>query len=164
MEQYRVSSLSFGELILGKYLAYLILAGLIAAILTAFTYFVLGTPIIGFWLHYVAVVAALIFASLGIGIFLSLVSRSTNQAVQFSMLILLASVFLGGFFIDTADLWWPVRAIAWTLPTTSGVAMLHDVMLRGLPPSTQVLAGLTLMGVAAMAVNLILARRRMLAQ
>ena len=54
------------------------------------------------------VVALLSFASLGLGLLISTIVDSERQAVQLSMLVLLASVFFSGFvlpldqFIDAA--------------------------------------------------------------
>src|SRR3546814_2948786 len=58
-------------------------------------------------------------------------SDSERQAVQLSLLVLLASVFFSGFVLAVDEFTPPVRAIAYTLPVTHGIQLLQDFMLRG---------------------------------
>jgi ABC-2 type transport system permease protein len=61
----------------------------------------------------------------------SLLSRTDTQAVQYSMIVLLASLFFSGFFLATERLAYPARIVSWLLPATFGISLLRDVMLRG---------------------------------
>jgi ABC-2 type transport system permease protein len=131
MELFRVAPISAFETIIGKYMSYLLFIGIIAAILTALLIFGLGTPLLGDWALYGLILLALIFTSLGYGFILSLISETTSQAVQYSMILLLASVFFTGFFLSLEMLWEPVRIISWILPATYGIQLLQNVMLRG---------------------------------
>lgn len=105
--------------------------------------------------------AALIFASLTIGFTISLVSESDSQAVQYSMIVLLASVFFSGLIIRLESLLEPVRAVSWALPATYGIQMLQTIMLRGQSPEPLLLGGLGLIGVMFLFAALILAQRRL---
>jgi ABC-2 type transport system permease protein len=131
MELFRVAPISAFETIVGKYMSYMLFIGIIGAILTALLIFGLGTPLLGDWLMYALIIVALIFTSLGYGFVLSLLSETTSQAVQYSMIVLLASVFFTGFFLSLEMLWGPVRIISWILPATYGIQLLQNVMLRG---------------------------------
>jgi len=77
------------------------------------------------------VVALLIVASLGLGLLISIISDSERQAVQLSLLVLLASVFFSGFVLPISEFNGPVRAGAYLIPVTSGISLIQDVMLRG---------------------------------
>ena len=70
-------------------------------------------------------------ASIGLGLLIAVVSDSERQAVQLSLLLLLASVFFSGFVLPIAEFTEPVRAVAYTLPVTHGIRLLQDLMLRG---------------------------------
>ena len=135
MELFRVSPLSAAEALFGKYISYMLFGGVIAAILSALLVFVLHVPMLGNWWYFALVLAAVLFTSLGIGFAISIVSQTDSQAVQYSMIILLASVFFSGFIMSLDMLWLPVRVISWMLPTTYGTLLLRDIALRGTDPN-----------------------------
>ncbi len=64
----------------------------------------------------VLAVALLLLASICVGLLIAVVSDSERQAVQLSLLVLLASVFFSGFVLPITEFSEPVRAIAYTLP------------------------------------------------
>jgi ABC-2 type transport system permease protein len=161
MELFRVSPISAGEMLIGKYASYLIFGGLIAAALTALLYFALGVPMLGDWRYYALALAGLLFASLGIGFVISLISQTDSQAVQYSMIVLLTSVFFSGFILALETLWAPVRTISWALPATYAIILLRDIMLRGALPNAIFLGGLGAIGLALLVVAWLLLRRRM---
>lgn len=107
----------------------------------------LGVPILGDPLHYMLVLATLLFTSLGFGFVISLASQTDSQAVQYAMILLLAGVFFSGFFVALYLLWEPVRLISWMLPVTYGMLLLQQVMLLGDTPDVRLLGDLALMGI-----------------
>jgi ABC-2 type transport system permease protein len=153
MELFRVSPLSAGEALFGKYISYMLFGGVIAAILSALLVFVLHVPMLGNWWNFTLVIAAVLFTSLGIGFAISIVSQTDSQAVQYSMITLLASVFFSGFIMSLDMLWEPVRVISYLLPTTYGTLMLRDIALRGMVPNWGLLSGLIGMGLVLMLVS-----------
>ncbi len=161
IELFRVAPITPGEVLAGKYLSYMLFGGLLAAALTLLLRFVLGVPMAGSWLAFGLVLALLLFASLGIGFVISLLSRSDSQAVQLSMLVLLASVFFSGIFTALYLLIPAVRTIAWMLPVTYGIQLLQTVMLRGAAPDWRLLAGLLLIGLVLLGVAWVLTKRLM---
>ena len=87
---------------------------------------VLGVPLLGGWLPLVGIVLLLTFASLGVGLLISLVADSERQAVQLSMILLLASVFFSGFVLPVTDFAEWTQYLAYSLPVTHGIALLQD--------------------------------------
>jgi ABC-2 type transport system permease protein len=140
---------------------YLIFGGILAAILTAFVILGLRVPMLGDWRNYALVVGALLFASLGIGFLISLVSQGDSQAVQLSMIVLLATVFFSGFFLRLDLLWEPVRVVAWLLPATYGILLLQDILLRGPLTQPYLVAALLGIGVTLFFFDWLLLRRQM---
>lgn len=159
MELFRVSPLSAAEALFGKYISYMLFGGIIAAILSAILVFALRVPMLGNWWNFVLVIAAVLFTSLGIGFAISIVSQTDSQAVQYSMITLLASVFFSGFIMNLGMLWEPVRVISWMLPTTYGTLMLRDIALRGLDPNWSLLVSLFAIGLLLMIISWLLMRR-----
>lgn len=114
---------------------------------------------LGTWLSYGLVIAALVFTSLGFGFVISLLVETDSQAVQYSMIVLLASVFFSGLFMGLQMLWEPVRMVSWALPATYGVVLLRDIMLRGHMADPILLTGLTAIGIGLFLVAWVLLRR-----
>jgi ABC-2 type transport system permease protein len=159
MELFRVSPLSAAEALLGKYLSYMLFGGVIAAALSALLVFILHVPMLGNWWNFSLVIVAVLFTSLGIGFTISIVSQTDSQAVQYSMIVLLASVFFSGFIMSLDMLLKPVRVISWMLPTTYGTILLRDIALRGIAPSWVYLGGLFAIGLVLMLISWRLMRR-----
>lgn len=147
-ELFRAAPVTTAELVVGKYLAFTILGGLIAAALAAGLVFALGVPMVGSWTVVVTTVLLLLLASTGLGFVLALLANSDSQAVQYAMLVLLASIFFSGFLLSL-ERFRPVMGwIARILPVTSGVVLLRDEMLRGqliTPLHLPLLAGLAIL-------------------
>ncbi len=159
MELFRVSPLSAAEALFGKYISYMVFGGVIAAILSALLVFALHVPMLGNWWNFNLVIAAVLFTSLGIGFTISIVSQTDSQAVQYSMIVLLASVFFSGFIMSLDMLWQPVKVISWLLPTTYGTLLLRDIALRGIDPNWALLGGLIAIGLVLMLISWWLMRR-----
>lgn len=145
MELMRAAPINPLEVMIGKYISFILFLGSLAAILTGLVVWLLGVPLSGSLSMYALVIFLVILVSLGIGFLISTFARSDSQAIQFSMVLLLASIFFSGFFLPLYRLWWPAQTISWAMPATYGLTMLQDVMLRGAHPESWlywVLAGL----------------------
>jgi ABC-2 type transport system permease protein len=131
MDLFRVSPVRPFELIVAKVLSYGLLGGFIAFISIVLLVGVLGVPMLGPAILVAAVIGALLLASLGLGLLISIVSDSERQAVQLSLLALLASMFFSGFVLRIEEFNQPVQVAAQLLPVTHGIRLLQDLMLRG---------------------------------
>ena len=146
-EFFEVSPLRPGELLAGQFLTYFgLVLGVnlaVAAILTGF----LGVPVEGGYVRACLAMALLTAASLGIGFLISALSRSQLQAVQVSMLLLIASGFFAGFLFPLTEMRGPGVAVSNFLPATYGIRALQDVMIRG-----ETISGYDLLGLGVIAV------------
>jgi ABC-2 type transport system permease protein len=131
MEVFRVAPVNAWEIIAGKVLAYVLIGGSIAAVTVWLLVGPLHIPMLGSTTAIAGTIGLLLLASLGIGLVIAVVSDSERQAVQLSLLLLLASVFFSGFVIAISEFSEPVRAAAYLLPVTSAIGLLQDLMLRG---------------------------------
>jgi ABC-2 type transport system permease protein len=161
IELFRVAPITAFETLVGKFLSYLFFEILLAGVITALAIWVLKVPMYGSWQDYALAVVVLLFTSLAVGFLISLVSSTDTQAVQYSMLLLLTSIFFSGFFLDLRLMWEPMKVLAWSLPATYGIQMLQNVMLRGATVQPLLLGGLALIGAGLFVVNWVLLRRRM---
>jgi ABC-2 type transport system permease protein len=134
MELMRAAPVNAFEVLLGKYVSFTVFLGFLTAVLTVLIHWGIGVPIIGSWPLYALVACLVILVSLGFGFLISSFARSDSQAIQFAMIILLASIFFSGFFLQLYRLRWPAQTISWLMPSTYGLRMLQDIMLRGDQP------------------------------
>ena len=131
IELFRISPVSAWEVVVGKILGFGFLCAVIALASLALMIYGLGVPMLGTPIQLAGVVGLLIVASLGLGLLISIVSDSERQAVQLSLLVLLASVFFSGFVLPISEFSTPVRVAANLIPVTTGIVLMQDVMLRG---------------------------------
>ena len=131
VDLFRVAPVSTLEVLLGKYVAFGILCLLIGLLVAILMLQFLGLPLLGGWRAFLIVISLVTFASLGLGLLISIVADSERQAVQLAMLVLLASVFFSGFVLPVEEFVPQVRWFAYALPVTHGIRLLQDTMLRG---------------------------------
>ena len=153
-EFFEVSPLGPGELLVGKFLTYFVLVlgtNLAVAAVLAIS---LGIPIGAGIPAMVLAMGLVTAASLGLGFLISALAKSQLQAVQVSMLLLIASVLFAGFLFPLSDMIQPAPAIAYFLPAAYGIRSLQEVMIRG-----EVISGLDIVGLLLIAaISLVLTR------
>jgi ABC-2 type transport system permease protein len=160
-ELLRVSPVRPTEVVIGQYVSYGTLTLAAGGALFALMMVTMGVPMLGDWTQLAAVGAALILTSLGVGFVISLLAQNEQQAAQLSMLILLASVFLGGFSFTLDRIDWPVRAISYALPATYAIRSMQDEMLRGFSRYPLDTVVLVVAAAAAFCLTLVLYRKEM---
>jgi ABC-2 type transport system permease protein len=157
---FRVAPVGAPATVIGKYLAYLAMGLTVGVVLMTAVVALLDVPLSGEPLEALVVMALTLFASIGVGFVISLASRSDAQAVQYTMIVLLASLFFSGFFLSSEQLHGPARAVGWLLPVTYGMRLLRDVMLRGTSLDAEIVLAFAGYGVAALALSIAGASRR----
>lgn len=158
-ELFRISPVNSFEILVGKYIGFGLIGAVIAGLVSALLVGVLGLPLLGDPWSFVGIIALLVAASLGVGLLISVVSDSERQAVQLSLLVLLASVFFSGFVLPVREFRPELQAVSYGLPVTHGIRLLQDVMLRGgtnAPWQVAVLGGIA---AVLLVVNAFLLRR-----
>lgn len=161
-ELFRVAPMTVLETLLGKYVAYLLLGGGLALVLFGALVVGLGVPFAGPLPGVAAVTLLVLAASIGLGFVFALLADSDSQAVQYAMLLLLASIFFTGFLLSLDRFRQWVAVVAWPIPAAEGVQALRDLMLRGTPLGGDALRHLLLLTVVyfAAAWALLVVRQR----
>ena len=134
LEFFGVAPVSLFQVLIGKYLAYLLFVGLISAALFSLLIWGLHVPFLGSIGIFIAYVFLFILASIGVGFLVSIISNTETQAVQLSMLVLLTSVFFSGFILPLENFRNAIREISYLIPMTMGMRGFQDMMLRGRQP------------------------------
>jgi ABC-2 type transport system permease protein len=131
LELFRVAPVGAFEILAGKFLAYGFLCAAVGAISLSLLVGVLHIPFLASPAPVALILGALIAASLALGLAIAVVSDSERQAVQLSLLVLLASVFFGGFVLAIDQFLPWAQVLAYLLPVTHGTRLLQDLILRG---------------------------------
>ncbi len=160
VELFRAAPLTPAETLTGKTLGYLALGGSIATALTGMMLGLFDVPMRGSWLQYALLMAAVLVTSIGVGFVISGISETETQAVQYSMIALLAAIFFSGFFLTLDRLHPTVRSVAKLIPGSYGIQGLQDVMFRGVVVDAGNLATLAGYGAVVFLLAWLLLRRR----
>ena len=159
MEIFRVSPANTPEILIGKYIGFGLLNMLVAGILLGLIVGLLKVPFLGSPPLLALTLLLITFASLGLGLVISLVADSERSAVQLSLLVLLASVFFSGLVLPVDEFALPVQIGSHVLPVTNGIRLLQDIMLRGGTYAAHHLAILAGVGAALFVIAGVLLRR-----
>ncbi len=131
LEQLFVTPVSRAGLLLGKLVPYALLAFGETLIVMNVMVYVFGVPIRGdIWLLSVLSFLFLLCA-LGLGLFVSTVSRTQLQAFQFAFIIMLPSVLLSGFMFPRSQMPGPIYLATYVIPVTYYLEILRGIVLRG---------------------------------
>jgi ABC-2 type transport system permease protein len=159
VEIFNVTPIDATQVVLGKYLAYMVFI-VITGLLLMGSLAIIGVPLPASWPQFVLLIVLLALASLGYGFLLSVLSNSDSQAIQFSMLALLLALFFSGFFIPLENFAPFVQWIGLSMPMTHGIIGLRDLLLNGVDVAMQTWLALTLMVVVTFAVVVVAVRRQ----
>ncbi|HEX2155082.1 MAG TPA: ABC transporter permease [Acidimicrobiia bacterium] len=162
-ELFRVGPVRVGEFLAGKFLGYALLGIIVAGLLMALVVFVFGTPMFGSWVWASVILGLTMAASLGLGFIIAAAANTDAQAVQFSMLALLFTIFFSGLVVSLSRLVDGVRQVAYLAPATAGTEGLQDVMFRGAAPSGVDLAILLIYSIVSLVLAYVWLQRRQVA-
>jgi ABC-2 type transport system permease protein len=161
IDRFRSSPMRATELVSGKVLAFGLLGSLISAISVWLLVSLLGVPMLGTPGAIALVIGLLLVASLGLGLLISVISDSERQAVQLSLLTLLASMFFSGFVLRISEFQPALQVAAYALPVTHGISLLQELMLTGTVTQAWQLAALTVIAGLLLTVSWGLVRREL---
>lgn len=131
LEQLAVSPLSSFELMLGKVLPYVFIALVDFLIVFAIGIWWFGVPFKGELLPFLGVSLAFLVCSLGIGLIVSTVSETQQQAMQLAIFTLVPQFILSGFVFPLDAIPWGIRWLSYLMPLTYYVPISRGVFLKG---------------------------------
>jgi len=128
---YRLSPASGAEVLTGKYLGLGLMVAIVAAGVTALVLLALSVPVLAGLGWLVLALALFLLTALAMGFVLGMVTRTEEAAIQVAMMVLIASVALGGLLAPLEQLSPPLLAAAHLLPVTTGRVLLEAALFRG---------------------------------
>ncbi len=131
MEQLLVSPLRPAELILGKTLPFGLISLADVALITTIAVFWFDVPIQGsLWLLFGATVVYLLSA-LGIGLFISTISRTQQQALMSTFLFFQPSIMLSGFVFPIQNMPTVIQYLTYGNPLRYFLVIIRGIFLKG---------------------------------
>lgn len=131
IEQLVVTPITGLELLLGKIIPLIGLGYLEITITLGLANLWFGMPIKGSLLLLYVLSLAFFFSTLGIGVLISTVSKTFQQAVQVAQLLLLPSILLSGFIFPRESLPYWLQVIGGAFPLTYFVVVIRGILIKG---------------------------------
>jgi len=131
IEQLMVTPIRPIELIVGKIIPYVLVAFFDVLEVLALGVFWFRVPIHGSLSLLLGLAAVFLLSSLGVGIFVSTVANTQQEAMLVVWLMLLPSIFLAGFFfpIEAMPNW--LQAISYLVPLRYMLVIIRGIILKG---------------------------------
>lgn len=131
LEQLAVMPLHPAAIIAGKITPYFVISLCNIAVITALASWIFGVPFVGSYAIYALLTTLFLFAVLGVGILISVVSQNTGQAIQLSVMTLMPQVLLSGLIFPLDSMAVGVRWLGYAMPLTWFTKAAQGIVLRG---------------------------------
>jgi len=131
MEQLLVTPANPMEIMLGKIIPYMVVAFFDFVLVMVCGVYIFDVPFAGNPVLLVVLGLAFLFVCLGLGLLVSTVSYTQQQAMQMAVFTLVPQILLSGFIFPLAAIPWAVRWIAYLAPLTYFLPISRGVFMRG---------------------------------
>jgi len=131
LEQLLVTPVRPLELMLGKSLPYAAAALVDAGVIVLLARLWFGVPLQGSVILLFALAAVFILTSLGLGLLISTVSQTQQQALLGAFFILMPSVLLSGFMFPIANMPWIIQQFTYLIPFRYFLEITRGIFLKG---------------------------------
>jgi ABC-2 type transport system permease protein len=131
IEQLIVTPLSSAELVVGKLTPYVLIAMIDMAEILIAGVLLFGVPINGSLPLLLLLSALFLVSTLGLGLFVSTLANTQQEAMLTSMFFLLPSIFLSGFLFPLAGMPWYLQAFSHIIPLRYFLIITRGIMLKG---------------------------------
>jgi ABC-2 type transport system permease protein len=148
MEQIMVTPIRPIEFILGKTVPFALIGFCQVLLITAVGVFWFGVPIRGYLAHLLLGAGLYMLTTLGIGLLISTVCQTQQQAMMTTFFFFMPAMLLSGFMFPIANMPEPVQWLTYLNPLRYFLVIIRGIFLKGvgldvLWPQT---AALTVMG------------------
>jgi ABC-2 type transport system permease protein len=133
LEQLMVTPVTKPELLTGKLIPYLLITLVQMVVAFIFAHFIHGTRVEGSVLSLFAFSGLYFFTTLGLGIFISTMVSSQQQAMFFSWFTMVIIILLSGFFVPVQNMPKAIRVLSFFNPMSHYLTALREIMIKGTP-------------------------------
>ncbi len=135
MEQIIVSPVTRLELILGKITPYVVIGYVQMTLILLVGWWVFGVPVVGSVALLYGVAFLFISANLAVGMTISTLAQTQQQAMQMTFFVFLPNVLLSGFMFPFEAMPRLAQAVGQCLPLSHFLRLVRGIVLRGAGPS-----------------------------
>ena len=133
LEQLMVTPLGKIELILGKQIPFLIYSFIELAIVLKLAEFIFRIHLAGSLSSLYLIVFLYLFTTLGLGLFVSTVAKTQQQALFLAWFIMVMMILLSGFFIPIENMPWVLKLITHFNPLRYMMTSVREIYLKATP-------------------------------
>ncbi len=131
LEQLMVTPIRAWQLVLGKIIPFIILAFIEINVAIGFVYLLFGIGIEGSYLLLMGEAAIFLMTTLGLGIFISTISETQQQALFVAWFFMIFAILLSGFFIPIPNMPEAVQYLTIINPLRYFLVVLREIYLKG---------------------------------
>lgn len=135
LDQLEVSPLSAGELIAGKTIPFGIIGLFDMVVVFAVALVWFDVPFRGHFLSLLGATVLYLLSGLGLGLFISTISRTQQEAFMGSFLVFMPAVLLSGFMFPISSMPASFRWLTLLNPVRHYIRIVRDVFLKGVGPA-----------------------------
>ena len=131
IEQLIVTPIRSWELLVGKLAPYVLIAFVDTVEILVLGVLLFGVPVAGSIPLLLACTALFLVTPLGIGLLISTLAKSQQEAIILSLFFLLPNIFLSGFFFPIAAMPEWLQAITYLFPLNYFLTIVRGIILKG---------------------------------
>lgn len=131
LEQLSVTPIRTGELLLGKILPFVVVAFVALSVALSVCFLWFRVPMRGSWGLLAAFAFLFLFNTLGLGILVSTVARSQQQALFMAWFILIFAVIMSGLFFPIENMPESMQTLTYLNPLRYFMVVLRELFLKG---------------------------------
>lgn len=162
MEQLAVTPIKSSELIVGKALPYAFIGMVDITFICAFAVFYFKVPLLGSLTLLFLTSLAFMLSTLAIGLLISTVSRTQQQAMMSSFFFMMPAILLSGFAFPIENMPLSIQYLAYLNPLRYFVVIIRSIFLKGTPAALLIeqIIPLVALGLATLSLAAIWFRKR----
>lgn len=154
LEQLVVTPIGKTSLMLGKTVPFAVVGYLQVTVILILGKLLFDVPMRGSLVLLYLLIAPFIIASLGMGLFISAVTKTQIQAMQLSFFFIMPNILLSGFIFPRSAMPEPAQWVGAALPLTYFLTVMRSVLLKGVEFSDVWRQALVLTGFAVLLVGM----------
>jgi len=131
LEQLMVTPLKRYQLLVGKLLPFLILTFIEMGVVMTLANFIFSIKVSGSYLLLAGMASLFLFATLGLGIFISTISATQQQAMFVSWFFMVFMILMSGFFIPIENMPAILQKITYINPMRYFMFIMRDIVQKG---------------------------------